>query len=205
VSMLRFANVLGREITTPISRNLARGVMPCIAGFDPLIQFVAEDDAVRCLESVVLDSIGGTYNVAGDGKIPVSEVASIVGARRLALSPVLTRQVAGPLIRLGWLDLPGELESLLRFGRGIDTARLKSKGFAFSTSSAGAVARFAETLRLRKAVGPHLTPYRYDADVEAFFKHSPAIVPPSPALKTGSARSATAAGTARAARSTPRS
>ena len=38
VSLLRFANVLGREITTPISRNLARGVMPCIGGFDPLIQ-----------------------------------------------------------------------------------------------------------------------------------------------------------------------
>ncbi len=205
VSMLRFANVLGREITTPISRNLARGVMPCVAGFDPLIQFVAEDDAVRCLEAVVLGSIGGTYNVAGDGKIPVSEVASIAGARRLPISPLLTRQVAAPLIRLGWLDLPGELESLLRFGRGIDTSKLKATGFEFSTSSAGAVARCAETIRLRKAVGPHLAPYRYDADVEAFFKHSPAIVRSPAPLKTRSARSATAAGTARAARSTPHS
>lgn len=178
VTLLRFANVLGKEIATPISRNLARGFMPYIAGFDPLIQFVAEDDVVRCLEAVVLGSIGGTYNVSGDGKIPVSEVAKIAGALRLPLSPVLTRQAAAPLIRLGWLDLPGELESLLRFGRGIDTTRLKETGFELSTSSAGALQRYGEALRLQKAVGRQISPYRYDADIEAFFRHSPSVVRP---------------------------
>ncbi len=176
VSLLRFANVLGKEINTPISRNLARGVMPCLAGFDPMIQFVAEDDVVRCLETIVLQSIGGTYNVSGDGKIPVSEVARIAGAWRLPISPVLTRQAAAPLLRLGWLDLPGELESLLRYGRGIDTSRLKGAGFTFSTSSAGAVERYAEALRLKRAIGHQIPAYRYDAEVEAFFKHSPAVV-----------------------------
>jgi UDP-glucose 4-epimerase len=175
VSLLRFANVLGREITTPISRNLARGVMPCIAGFDPLIQFVAEDDVVRCFETVVLQSIGGTYNVAGDGRIPISEMAKIAGVWRLPISPFFTRQVTAPLIRLGLLDLPGELETLLRYGRGIDTTRLKAAGFEFSTTSAGAVERYAEVARLERVIGDGPR-YTYDADVEAFFKHSPAIV-----------------------------
>ena len=176
VTLLRFANVLGKQITTPISRNLARGVMPCIAGFDPLIQFVAEEDVVRCIETVVLETIGGTYNVAGDGKIPVSEVAKIAGVWRLPISPVFTRQAAVPLIRLGVLDLPGELESLLRYGRGIDTTRLKMAGFEFSTSSAGAVERYAEAMRLGRAIGNQIPAYQYDPDVEAFFKHSPAVV-----------------------------
>jgi UDP-glucose 4-epimerase len=179
VTLLRFANVLGKEITTPISRNLARGLMPCIAGFDPMIQFVAEEDVVRCLETVVLQSIGGTYNVSGDGKIPVSEMARIAGVWRLPISPVFTRQAAAPLIRLGWLDLPSELENLLRYGRGIDTTRLKAAGFEFSTSSAGAVERHAEVMRLGRAIGGQIAPYRYDAEVEAFFKHSPAVVRPS--------------------------
>jgi len=179
VTLLRFANVLGKQITTPISRNLARGVMPCIAGFDPLIQFVAEDDVVRCIETVVLEPIAGTYNVSGDGKIPVSEVAKIAGVWRLPISPFLTRQAATPLIRLGWLDLPAELESLLRFGRGIDTTRLKAAGFEFSTSSAGAVERYAEATRLGRAIGNRIPAYQYDADVEAFFKHSPSVVRPS--------------------------
>jgi UDP-glucose 4-epimerase len=179
VTLLRFANVLGKEITTPISRNLARGLMPCIAGFDPMIQFVAEEDVVRCLETVVLQSIGGTHNVSGDGKIPVSEMARIAGVWRLPISPVFTRQAAAPLIRLGWLDLPSELENLLRYGRGIDTTRLKAAGFEFSTSSAGAVERHAEVMRLGRAIGGQIAPYRYDAEVEAFFKHSPAVVRPS--------------------------
>ncbi|MFZ0172218.1 MAG: hypothetical protein WAL04_11105, partial [Acidimicrobiales bacterium] len=89
VTLLRFANVLGKQINTPISRNLARGVMPCIAGFDPLIQFVAEEDVVRCVQTVVLNRIAGTYNVSGDGKIPVSEVAKIAGVWRLPISPFL--------------------------------------------------------------------------------------------------------------------
>ena len=149
--------------------------MPSIAGFDPLIQFLAESDVVRCLETVVLESIGGTYNVAGDGRIPISEVAKIAGVWRLPISPFFTRQAAAPLIRLGLLDLPAELETLLRYGRGIDTTRLKAAGFEFSTTSAGAVERYAEIARLERVIGDEPR-YRYDADVEAFFKHSPAVV-----------------------------
>jgi len=176
VGVLRFANVLGADITTPISRNLARGVMPHIAGFDPLLQFVEVDDVVRCLEFVVRERIPGIYNVAGAGKLPVSEVAKIAGAWRLPISPVFTQQAAAPLIRLKLLDLPPELESLLRYGRGIDTSRLESTGFEFLRTSAGAVERFAEANRLRRAIGDQMPRYRYEADVEAFFKHSPAVV-----------------------------
>ncbi len=176
VTLMRFANVLGPEIATPISRNLHRGVMPMVAGYDPLMQFVAEEDVVRCLEGVVTRSISGVYNVAGDGRIPVSEVAKIAGARCLPLSPVFTRQTAAPLVRFKMLDFPIELDSLLRYGRGIDTTRLKSTGFEFSTTSAGAVERFAEVTRLRRAVGDQLPSYKYEADVEAFFRHSPAVV-----------------------------
>jgi UDP-glucose 4-epimerase len=176
VTVLRFANVLGPELTTPISRNLQRGVMPVIAGFDPLIQFVSQEDVVRCLEMVVSEQMGGVFNVAGDGRLPISEVAKIASAWRLPLSPVYTRQLAAPLIRLGLLDLPAELDSLLRYGRGIDTSRLKSAGFEFSTTSAGAVERFAESMRLRRVVGDEVPAYKYEADVEAFFKHSPAVV-----------------------------
>ena len=59
VTVLRFANVLGTSIKTPISRNLARGIFPSVAGFDPQMQFVEEDDVVRCLELVVRERIAG--------------------------------------------------------------------------------------------------------------------------------------------------
>ena len=75
VTVLRFANVLGEHLTTPISRNLSRPLCPSIFGFDPLLQFVEEDDVVRALLHVTQDGIPGLYNVAGDGRLPWSEVA----------------------------------------------------------------------------------------------------------------------------------
>ena len=47
VTVLRFANVLGPHLTTAISRSLSRPLCPSIFGFDPLLQFVEEDDVVR--------------------------------------------------------------------------------------------------------------------------------------------------------------
>src|SRR5947199_10823619 len=79
VSLLRFSNVLGTDIVTPISQALNLPAVPSILGFDPLMQFVEEDDVVRCLEWVMSEQVPGIYNVAGDGRIPWSEVASICG------------------------------------------------------------------------------------------------------------------------------
>ncbi|MGH9122657.1 MAG: NAD-dependent epimerase/dehydratase family protein, partial [Acidimicrobiales bacterium] len=123
VSVLRFANVLGTDIVTPISTNLSRPICPAIAGYDPLLQFVEEDDVVRCLEHVTRQRIPGLYNVAGSSKLPWSEVTGICGTRILPISPVGTHTAAAPLVRLGLIEFPPELESLLRYGRGVDTTR----------------------------------------------------------------------------------
>lgn len=178
VALFRVANVLGADIDTPLSRNLARKLLPYVAGYDPLVQFVEEDDVVRCFAHAVRAGLDGAYNLAGSGKLPVSEVAAIAGARRLPLSPFLTRRAAAPLVAARLISFPRELEELLKYGRGIDTGKLARAGFLPATSSAGAVERFAQANRLRKAVGGQLPRYRYEADVEAFFKHSPAVVGP---------------------------
>lgn len=176
VTVLRFANVLGADIDTPISRNLSRGVMPSVAGFDPLVQFVEEDDVVACVEFMLRVRRDGTFNVSGSGSLPVSEVARIAGAVRLFFPPFLTAESAAPLIRLGLVSFPPELQPLLRYGRGMDTRKLEVAGFMPATSSAGAVERFAEATRLRRAVGEAVPRYRYDEEAEAFLTHSPAVV-----------------------------
>jgi len=176
VTLLRFANVLGTEIVTATSQALERQTAPYVFGFDPLIQFVEEGDVVRCLEFVTRHGVAGIFNVAGDGRLPWSEVASICGVRLLPLPFVLTNVAAAPLRQLGLLDLPSELLTLLRFGRGIDNRRLKDAGFTYRYTSAGAVENFARARRLRRTVGATPPEYTYERDVEAFFRHSPAVV-----------------------------
>jgi UDP-glucose 4-epimerase len=174
VAVLRFSNVLGAEIVTPVSKALAHPAVPSIFGFDPLLQFVEENDVVRAIDFTMRAGLSGVFNVAGDGRLPWSEVAAIAGKRRFALPPLLTTQAGACLGRFGILDLPPELLALLRFGRGVDNRRLKAAGFGYRYTSAGAVKRFALARRRPQTV----VPYRYEHDVEDFFRHSAAVARP---------------------------
>ena len=176
VTVLRFANVLGTDIVTSISKNLSRPLCPSILGFDPLLQFVEEDDVVRALEFVTREQVPGLFNVAGDGRLPWSEVASICGTRLLPLPPLHPSLAIAPLVKLGIFELPPELESLLRYGRGVDTRRLVAAGFDYRYTSAGTVENFVRALRLRRGAGRTPASYTYEHDIEQFFRHSPSVL-----------------------------
>jgi UDP-glucose 4-epimerase len=175
VAMLRFSNVLGPDITTPLAKALELPFVPSVFGFDPRFQFVHEDDVVRAILYVLDHQVQGIYNVAGDGLLPWSEVAAICGKRTVPLPPVGTSLLTAPMRRFG-VELPPELLDLLRHGRGVDNRRLKRAGFDYRFTSAGTVADFVEALRIRRTVGATDPEYQYERDVEQFFRHSPAVV-----------------------------
>ena len=176
VALLRFSNVIGADIETPLSRALDLPLVPSLAGFDPRFQFVHEDDVIRSILFTLDHDLPGVYNVAGDGLLPWSEVAAICGKRTIALPPYGTGLLTAPLARLGIVDLPEEYRLLLRYGRGVDNRRLKELGFRYEYTSAEAVRAFIEAVRLRRTVGDAAPVYRYERDVEQFFRHSPAVV-----------------------------
>jgi UDP-glucose 4-epimerase len=182
VSLLRFSNVLGPDIVTPLSKALRLPLVPSVFGFDPRFQFVHEDDVVRSMLFVVGNGLPGIFNVAGDGLLPWSEVARICGKRTVAM-PFVGAGLASAGLRPLGVDLPGELIELLKYGRGIDNSRLKDAGFKYRFTSAGAVQAHIEALRLKGTVG-HDTEYQYQEAVENFFRHSPAIVRDRPVEPT---------------------
>jgi UDP-glucose 4-epimerase len=175
VALLRFSNVLGPDIVTSITRALQLPIVPKLAGFDPRFQFVHEEDVVRAILFVLDQQLPGIYNVAGDGLLPWTEVARLCGKRTLPLPPYGARLATLPLT---WMGAPigEELLALLRFGRGIDNHRLKDAGFRYNYTSSGTVTAFIEAMRLRQTVGSTEPTYRYERDVEQFFRHSPAVV-----------------------------
>ena len=176
VSVLRFANVLSGGLTTPITQNLSRPVCPVLLGFDPLLQFVSSEDVVRALEHATRLKLRGVYNVAGGGRLPWSEVVSMVGSRPLPVPSLHHKLLMRPLAAAGLYEMPTELADLLRFGRGVDCTKIEATGFTFRRSSAGAVNAFAEHLRLDRSTGSAPTTYRYEHDVEQFFRLSPAVI-----------------------------
>ncbi len=179
VSLLRFSNVLGPDIETPLSKALSLPIVPSLWGFDPRLQFVHHDDIIRSILFALDRQLAGVYNVAGDGMLPWSEVAAICGKRTIPMPPIGAGLAAVPLRRLG-VDLAPELLDLLRYGRGVDNRRLQEAGFRYDYTSAGAVEAFIEATRLRNVVGSGAA-YTYERDVEQFFRHSPAVVRNPPA------------------------
>jgi UDP-glucose 4-epimerase len=176
VAMLRFSNVIGSDLTTPLTRLLSLPAVPSFFGFDPRFQFVHEHDVVRSILFAFDHDLPGVFNVAGDGLMPWSEVAALCGKRTVALPPIGTGLLTAPLRQFGIVDFPEEYQGLLRYGRGVDNHRLKEFGFRYGYTSAEAVDAFIRSVRLRKTVGNSEPNYRYERDVEQFFRHSPAVI-----------------------------
>jgi UDP-glucose 4-epimerase len=65
---------------------------------------------------------------------------------------------------------------LLRYGRHIDNDRYKRAGFRYKYTTAGTVEAFARGLRLADTIGNTHPGYRWEREVESFFRHSPAVV-----------------------------
>jgi len=175
VSVLRFANVLGADLSTPLSRNLSRPMCPSLFGYDPLLQFVEQGDVVRALVHAVRIAKPGTFNVGAPGRLPLSEVAAICGTRLVPLPPWQTGLFSVPFTRLGAFDLPPELIPLLRYGRGMDTKRFRETGFDYRFSSVEATHAFARAIRLRKGVGHPAENYQYQEDLERFLRHANSV------------------------------
>ena len=173
VTHLRVADVLGEEIESLFSHLLRLPAVPEIFGFDPRLQFVHEDDATGALVFATLQTVPGTFNVAGDGVVPWSEVARMLGKRRVPLPPLFTGWAAQPARVLRLANLTPELLSLLRFGAPSTPHASNTRASATATPPQE---RSTPLRGLRVRDIARAPEYRYERDLETFFRHSPAVV-----------------------------
>jgi hypothetical protein len=174
-TILRMCNVLGPGVQTSHTRLFSLPVVPTILGFDPRYQFVHEDDVVEAAAHCLRHECPGIYNVAGDGVLALTEVASLLGKPFAPiLMPFGTSLSAAALRRVG-VKIPPEMLGQLRFGRGVDNRKLKASGFGYRYTSREAVLAFAEHLRLAAVTRGTAEPYRYEREVEDFLRWSPHV------------------------------
>jgi UDP-glucose 4-epimerase len=128
VAVLRLADLAGAGITSPLASLLTGRVVPFVPGYDPAVQFLHVDDAVRAVAHAVDRELAGTYNVAAP------DVLRWRAAGRLARRPILPAPgapvpFAGFLTRLGFPEVPAPLLDVLRFSRCVDTSAISATGF----------------------------------------------------------------------------
>ena len=125
VSVLRFANVLGPGVDSPFTRYLRMPVVPTVLGFDPRLQFLHADDGIEVLRRMTVEDHPGTFNVAGDGVLLLSQALRRAGRPSVPL-PSLSVAVLGDAGRrfAGMTGFSPDMQRWLTYGRVIDTSRL---------------------------------------------------------------------------------
>jgi UDP-glucose 4-epimerase len=174
VTVLRFANGVGADLSTSHTRLLRLPAVPCILGFDPRYQFVHEEDIVSVLEHALAHDLPGVYNVAGDGVLVLSEIASLLGKPLAPILPPWGTGLAASGLGLVGVRVPAEVQQQLRYGRGLDNRKLKAAGCVLRYTTREAVQKFAEELRVL-ALRSGEAPYRYEREVEEFLRYSPSV------------------------------
>jgi len=151
VAVMRFANILGPQADTPLAEFFGLPVLPTVFGYDPRLQFVHEDDVNEVLVVASTEARrgtlnSGTFNVAGDGVLLLSQTARRLGKPTV---PVLLPAVTwvGQMLRTaGVTDFSREQIRLLTHGRVVDTREMRETlGFTPAFSTAQTFHDFART------------------------------------------------------------
>ena len=152
VTVLRLAPVLGPTVRPWATRWLSRRFVPVMMGFDPLVQLLHEADAVASLEAALEAGVPGTFNVVGEGVLPLSSVVKLAGRTAVPVPRPILRRAASALWMAGLNEAPGELVDYLRYLCVADGARAaRDLGFVPAYSTREAVLDFGGALRLREA------------------------------------------------------
>jgi len=130
VTVLRLANLVGPRIDGAFPSFFSLPVLPTVAGFDPRLQFLHEDDAASVLTQATLGEVAGTFNVAGDGALYLSQAVRIAGRIPVPVPLPFVSGLAGLLRRSGRADVAPDQLRMLQFGRVMDTRAL-AQGFGY--------------------------------------------------------------------------
>jgi len=107
--------VMGPSYEDHVVRYFERSVVPTVLGYDPLLQFIHEEDLLRCFEKATLEAHTGVFNVVGRGVLPLSTLLALAGKRSLPLPGPLLHRLANYPSQSQTGDLPAGFFDYLRY------------------------------------------------------------------------------------------
>jgi UDP-glucose 4-epimerase len=147
VTMIRAANVVGPHVSSPLTNYFRLPVIPRVLGFDPRLQFLHEDDLLDVLRHAAITGTAGTFNVAGDGIMTLSQAVRRLGKPSVAMPRFAVGRLGATMRQARLSDFSPEQLVFLTYGRGVDTTRMRTQlGFEPAYSTAEAFADFCRDL-----------------------------------------------------------
>ena len=103
VTVLRPCWVMGPRYVDSVVAHFEADSVTTVMGYDPLLQFIHEEDLLAAFERAVLDARPGVFNLAGRDALPLSSALALAG------------KTARPR-PMWWLERVAAPEHLRRFG-----------------------------------------------------------------------------------------
>lgn len=150
VTILRPCTVMGPNVRNYKTSFLQRPVLYTPMGYDPLFQFVHEEDVVRAFRLAIEKDCPGTYNIVGEGVMPISRVRKLAGKISVPVPSPVLYPVVQALWYAGILNAPSSRLNFLKYLSVADGERAKSIGFHPKYSSRDALLDFLGAERLKK-------------------------------------------------------
>lgn len=124
--LLRPVHVVGPNIRAGmLFRYLSMARCPVLAGFDPMLQIVHEEDLAEAIGCALRARARGIYNVAGPGAIPLSVLLRELRKPTLVLPHPLLYAADGLLFRLGASKLPPASFDFIRYNCLVDGTKIE--------------------------------------------------------------------------------
>ena len=104
--VLRPVNTLGYAVQSAIRTYLTMRRVIVMTGFNPMMQFIHEEDLAEAVALALERGLRGVFNVTGPGEVPLRTAIRETGGRPLSLPEPIARPVIGGLHAAGLFPFP---------------------------------------------------------------------------------------------------
>lgn len=113
-AILRPVNILGPSLSNAMCRFFRSPVLPYLAGFDPMMQFIHEEDMAQAIEQAYRHDLRGIFNVAGGSTVPFTLALALLGGLRVPVPHLFAFPLVGALASLH-VTFPAHLMDFFRY------------------------------------------------------------------------------------------
>ncbi len=113
--VLRPVNVLGYYVHSMIGSYLREARVPTVMGFDPMMQFIHEDDMTEAIALALDKQLQGVFNVAGPGEVPLHTAIRETGGVAWPVPDLLLRPIFESLFRFSSYGYPTGVLDYLKY------------------------------------------------------------------------------------------
>lgn len=104
--ILRPVHIVGPTIRNAPSNYLRLRYPWVLAGFDPMLQLIHQEDAARAMVEALKPGLRGVYNVVGPGEVPLSAVLRELGRTPIPVPHPIARPLLATLFRYRLANFP---------------------------------------------------------------------------------------------------